>query len=269
MKEKIYKFYKWSNTWQGTIVLVLTFMFFIAQAFLIPSGSMKNTLLVHDALFAKKFAYGVPIPHIPWIEIPILPDFKGNGHLIDGPKPKRGDIVIFRWPRNEKLHFVKRCVAKGGDVLFVKNKQLYLRIENDDTKTINFAKKMKAKVVDFNGEKYVLNPYSTIHKGIHHDPEITEIYGDNEAIFNYGPIIVPEGEFFMMGDNRDHSADSRFWGPIQYKHVVGKPWFIYMSWDENYTIRWNRVGKTIDEIEEELRKGILKYPITEGHKRLE
>ena len=65
MKEKIYKFYKWSNTWQGTIVLVLLFMFFVAQAFLIPSGSMKNTLLIHDALFAKKFAYGVPIPRIP------------------------------------------------------------------------------------------------------------------------------------------------------------------------------------------------------------
>ena len=256
MKEKLYKFYKWSNSWTGTIVLVLVFMFFVAQAFLIPSGSMKNTLLIHDALFAKKFAYGVPIPHIPWLEIPILPDFRGDGHLIDGPKPKRGDIVIFRPPMNPKIHFVKRCVAKGGDKLLVKNKQLYLRIENNDQKTIAFAKKMKAKVVELNGEKYILNPYSTIHKGIHHDPTATT---GPDAIFNYGPTIVPKGHFFMMGDNRDHSDDSRFWGTITYSEVVGKPWFIYMSWDKDYKIRWNRIGKTIPEIEKELREGVLKY----------
>jgi signal peptidase I len=269
MKNKIIKFYHWSNSWTGTIVLVLLFMFFVAQAFLIPSGSMKNTLLVHDALFAKKFAYGVPIPHIPWLEIPVLPDFKGNGHLIDGPKPKRGDIVIFRYPLNTKLHFVKRCVAKGGDKLFVKDKQLYLRIENSDLKTEQFAKKMGAKIVEFNGEKFILNPYMPKHKGIHHDPDITEITGFNAPVFNYGPIIVPEKQFFMMGDNRDHSADSRFWGPVEYKNIVGKPWFIYMSWDDNYKIRWNRVGKSVNEIEKELNAGILKYPVTEGHKRLE
>jgi signal peptidase I len=136
-------------------------------------------------------------------------------------------------------------------------------------KTEEFAKKMKAKIVDVNGEKFILNPYSTIHKGIHHDPDITEIDGFNAPVFNYGPVIIGEGEFFMMGDNRDHSADSRFWGPITYKEVVGKPWFIYMSWDDDYKIRWNRVGKTIDEIEEELRQGILKYPVREGHKRLD
>ena len=172
MKEKIYKFYKWSNTWQGTIVLVLTFMFFIAQAFLIPSGSMKNTLLVHDALFAKKFAYGVPIPHIPWIEIPILPDFKGNGHLIDGPKPKRGDIVIFRWPRNEKLHFVKRCVGVPGDKIMVKNKDLYLRpFEGDDFIRANYPAE---KIVEIGGLIWVKNPYEDKFPGIHHDDEVQE-----------------------------------------------------------------------------------------------
>jgi signal peptidase I len=255
--KKLINFYHWSNTWTGTIVLVLIFMFFVAQAFLIPSGSMKNTLLIHDALFAKKFAYGVPIPHIPWLEIPILPDFKGDGHLIDGPKPKRGDIVIFRYPKNEKLHFVKRCVARGGDKLFVKNKQLYLRIANDDKKTEKFAKKMKAKVVEVNGEKYALNPYMTLYPGIHHDSHVNEIMDFNAPVFNYGPIIVPKGQFFMMGDNRDHSDDSRFWGTVEYKDIVGKPWFIYMSWDKNYKIRWNRVGKTIDEIEEGLRNKTL------------
>ena len=250
MKEKLYKLYKWSNTWTGTIVIVLLIIFFIAQAFVIPSGSMKNTLLIGDALFGKKFAYGIPIPRIPWLEIPILPDFRGDGHLIDGPKPKRGDIVIFRYPNDERIHFVKRCVAKGGDKLFVKDKNLYLRIENNDKKTITFAKKMKAQIVEIDGEKYIKNPYMSIHKGIHHDPNITH---GPEPIFNYGPIIVPKGEFFMMGDNRDHSDDSRFWGTVKYKDIVGKPWFIYMSWDENYTIRWDRVGKTINEIEENLR----------------
>jgi signal peptidase I len=257
MKKKLISFYHWSNTWTGTIVLVLIFMFFVAQAFLIPSGSMKNTLLIHDALFAKKFAYGVPIPHIPWLEIPLLPDFKGNGHLIDGPKPQRGDIVIFRYPKNKNLHFVKRCVATSGDKLFVKDKQLYLRIENDDKKTQDFAKKMKAKVVEVNGEKFVLNPYMPLHPGIHHDKKVNEIMDFNAPVFNYGPIIVPKNEFFMMGDNRDHSDDSRFWGTVKYKDIVGKPWFIYMSWDKNYKIRWNRVGKTINEIEEDLRNKTL------------
>ena len=271
MKDKLKKFYHWSNTWTGTLVIVLLVIFFLAQAFVIPSGSMKRTLLPGDALFAKKFAYGVPIPHIPWLEIPVLPDFRGDGHLIDGPRPQRGDIVIFRYPVNTKLHFVKRCVAVGGDKLMVKNKQLFLRIQNSDDKTKKFAKKMGAQLVTFNGEIWVKNPYSKKHPGIHHDPTVVP---DNELlapVFNYGPVIVPEDNYFMMGDNRDHSDDSRWWGTVPYKLIVGKPWFIYMSWvmqkdneDEkeacpNWTIRWNRVGKTIDEIEDELRAGKKPY----------
>ncbi|GAX87427.1 signal peptidase I [Lebetimonas natsushimae] len=255
MKEKLKKLYNWSNTWTGTIVIVLIIIFFLAQAFVIPSGSMKRTLLPGDALFAKKFAYGVPIPHIPWLEIPLLPDFRGDGHLIDGPKPKRGDIVIFRYPVNPKMHFVKRCVAVGGDKLMVRNKDLYIRIQNNDEKTKEFAKKMKADIATINGEIWVKNPYMKQHLGIHHDPKVDF----PEEVINYGPIIVPKGQFFMMGDNRDHSDDSRFWGPVPYKLIVGKPWFIYMSWDENYTIRWHRVGMTVDEIEKELRVGKKPY----------
>jgi len=273
MIEKLKKFYHWSNTWTGTIVIVLLIIFFLAQAFVIPSGSMKRTLLPGDALFAKKFAYGIPIPHIPWLEIPLLPDFRGDGHLIDGERPKRGDIVIFRYPLNVKMHFVKRCVAVGGDKLMVRNKNLYLRVENSDEKTKEFAKKMDAKIVSINGEIWVINPYRKKHPGIHNDPNVDF----PEEVINYGPIIVPEDNYFMMGDNRDHSNDSRFWGPVPYRLIVGKPWFIYMSWvmqkkdeDEkenvaNYTIRWNRVGKTIDEIEEELREGKKPY-LTAGCK---
>ena len=83
------KLYHFSNSWVGTIIIVLLVIFFFMQPFVIPSGSMKNTLLVGDFLFAKKFSYGIPIPHIPWAEIPILPDFNKDGHLFKGEGPQR------------------------------------------------------------------------------------------------------------------------------------------------------------------------------------
>ena len=81
MKTKFDKFVKWWNSWTGTFVVVFFVIFFIAQAFMIPSSSMVNTMLIGDGLFGKKFSYGMPIPRIPYLEIPILPDFNGNGHL--------------------------------------------------------------------------------------------------------------------------------------------------------------------------------------------
>ena len=128
MKEKSLHFakkaYHFSNSWTGTIIIVLFIIFFVAQAFRIPSGSMKDSLLIGDHLFAKKFAYGISTPHLPFLEIPLIPGT--DGHIIDGDTPQRGDIVIFRYPNNTKLHYVKRCVAVGGDELFVLDKDLYL-----------------------------------------------------------------------------------------------------------------------------------------------
>ena len=98
------KIYNWSSSWTGTIVIVLTIIFFVAQAFVIPSGSMKNTLLIGDMLFVKKFAYGIPQLKTPGVfglpSIPLMPDIFNNGHLIEGPRPKRGDIVVFLYPHN-------------------------------------------------------------------------------------------------------------------------------------------------------------------------
>ena len=126
IKKNLIKLYNFSGTWTGTIIIVLFLIFFVAQSFVIPSGSMKRTLLIGDFLFAKKFSYGIPIPHLPWAEVPVLPDFNGDGHLIAGPHPKRGDIVIFRYPKNNKIHYVKRCVATGGDELIYLPKQLLI-----------------------------------------------------------------------------------------------------------------------------------------------
>lgn len=261
------KLYRFSQSWTGTVVIVLLVIFFFIQAFVIPSGSMKNTLLVGDFLFVKKFSYGIPTPHIPWLEIPILPDFNKNGHLISAKGPKRGDIVVFRNPKNTKEHYVKRCVALGLDRVVYANKTLYIRMHEGD----DFMKEhYKDDIVILGGEIYVKEPYK--QKGIHYDihknieGDILEYMMRNDFAmspiyfkelgtnvgFNGGNAYVfdvPENEYFMVGDNRDNSYDSRFWGSVPYSLIVGSPWFVYFSWDEEKNVRWSRIGRFVKTLE--------------------
>ena len=248
--EFLKKLYSWSSSWTGTIVIVLSVIFFVAQAFVIPSGSMKNSLLVGDMLFVKKFAYGIPTPRIPWIEQKIVPDFNDNGHLIEGAKPSRGDIVVFRYPHDEKIHYVKRCVALDEDILFYQNKNLFLHPHEGNEYIKNNYKNME--IIDMEGMLFIKNPYKKTHPGIHNDKLVTPDNSPYEKLFNMKPIQVPKNEFFMMGDNRDHSNDSRFWGTVKYKFIVGTPWIVYFSWDENKTIRWDRVFRTPSQLEKEV-----------------
>jgi len=265
---KLRKLYNFSNSWTGTIIIVLLVIFFIAQAFVIPSGSMKRTLLIGDHLFVKKFSYGIPIPHIPWLEWEVLPDFRGDGHLIDGDKPKRGDIVVFRYPKNIKVHYVKRCVATGGDEIIYQEKKLYIHFAEGNA----WIKKHypPQRIYKILGKLWVLNPYMLKFPGIQYDPNvnlfremvlylnagqlamqpmmINSLPKNKNFIFNAFYYKVPKGRFFMMGDNRDHSNDSRFWGTVPYRDIVGKPWFIYFSWDKNYKIRWDRIGRSVNEL---------------------
>ncbi|OPA71574.1 signal peptidase I [Campylobacter pinnipediorum subsp. caledonicus] len=268
MKKFLSKLYDFSSSWTGTIIIVLFVIFFVAQAFVIPSGSMKNTLLVGDFLFAKKFSYGIPIPRIPWLEMRVLPDFNENDHLITDEGPKRGDIVIFRYPHNEKIHYVKRCFGIGGDEIIFTEKQTFLRPkEGDDFIKANYN---KDDITTLNGKLFVKEPYK--FHGIHYDKNANmfeqmiyyynskklamtpvDVKELNSVInglpFNAFYVKVPENEYFMMGDNRDHSNDSRFWGSVKYRYIVGKPWFVYFSWDKDYKIRWERIGRFVDTLE--------------------
>ena len=251
MREKLAKLYHWTTTWTGAFVIVLFTIFFIAQSFVIPSGSMIKTLLIHDYLFVKKFSYGIPTPHIPWLEIPLIP---GVGlKLVDGDKPKRGDIVVFRKPGEEYLHFVKRCVAVEGDLVMVKNKDLYIHPNEGDQYILSHYPKNK--IVKIKGTLWVKNPYEDIHKGIWHDDEVKDNGIYPKEIFDFPQTRVPKNHYFMMGDNRDHSNDSRFWGSVPYENIEGTPWLIYFSYDDNFTIRWDRMFKTVDDLEEMLREG--------------
>ncbi len=249
--EFIKKVYNWSGTWTGTIIIVLSIIFFFAQAFVIPSGSMKNSLLIGDMLFVKKFAYGIPTPTIPWVEVKVLPDFNDNGHLIEGDRPERGDIVVFRYPGNPKIHYVKRCVAVGGDLVALLDKHLFIRPKGGDEYIIkNFPENVRVRIEN---KLWVRDPYRVEHPGIHNDLAVTRETSGHLQIFDMTPTEVPEDEFFMMGDNRDHSNDSRFWGTVPYKHIVGTPWFIYFSWDEDKKIRWDRVFQRPSSLEKDIK----------------
>ncbi|MGW8169700.1 MAG: signal peptidase I [Sulfurovaceae bacterium] len=314
MKRLFNSFYRFSSTWTGTVIIVLFLIFFVAQSFVIPSGSMKRSLLIGDFLFAKKFSYGVPIPHLPWLEIPLLPDFKGNGHLITGEGPKRGEVVIFRNPRTPKVHFVKRCVAVGEDELIYVDRQLYIRPHEGD-KYIKQNYKPE-QIITINGKLWVKDPYKDIYPGINYTPEmeypVFEILVQMSDTVDMKPILaegldaptyeidgneinalyrkVPKDNYYMIGDNRENSNDSRFWGPVPYSLIVGKPWLIYFSvehrsyesilntengkdhatlkrvcgnadinspecaalWEkERFKIRWHRIGQFIETIEKE------------------
>jgi signal peptidase I len=182
------------------VLIALFIRAFIVQAFKIPSSSMEPTLLVGDYLLVYKFIYGVRIPY-------------SNIKFFEYKKPKRGDIIVFIFPKDRKKDFIKRVIGTEGEKVTILHNKIYI----DD------------KLID--------------------DP-----WGDftrpRSSIEDYGPIKVPESSLFVMGDNRDNSQDSRFWGFVKTDEVKGKAFIIYFSldWDARNLlnkVRWTRLGKLI------------------------
>ncbi len=263
MKHLFIKFYEFVNSWVGTVVIVLGIIFFVAQAFVIPSGSMLNTMLIGDNLFVKKFAYGIPTPTIPWIELRILPDFNDNGHLMEGERPKRGDIVIFRYPQSPKIHYVKRNVAIGGDEVLYTARGLWVHFGSD-----SIYQDKSTESLEFRGKTFYYDPYLETHPGVQYLEVFPDAFNQLVILSQQGEPLgmervrlsngelgfyarVQQDEFFMMGDNRNNSNDSRFWGAVNYRYVIGKPWFVYFSWDEDFKVRWERIGKSIESLEKQ------------------
>ena len=200
---------EWTKAIVFSVVFVVTFRAMVAQAYQIPTGSMEETLMVGDYLFINKMIYGSEI------------DLSVAGHRLlyyrfpAFRNPARGDIIVFRYPENPKQDFIKRCVAVAGQTVMIKNKVLYID---------GVAQK----------EPYVQ----------HIDPRTIPAEMNQRDFF--GPFTVPKGYIFMMGDNRDNSHDSRFWGPLPVGLIRGQAFVRYFSWDgEHHTIRFNRMFQGI------------------------
>lgn len=215
------------------LALALIIRAFLVQAFSIPSGSMEPTLLVGDYLLVNKFAYGIRNPF-------------SNNILIPWGEPQRGDVVVFIYPMDPTKDYIKRVIGLPGDRIQIINKKLYI-----------------------NGRITQIPPPSddpSAPRAVYREPEITPTERDN-----FGPVVVPKDSYFVMGDNRDHSYDSRFWGFVPMDNFRGKAFIMYFSWQgapgqsffealaggakglithlswnsNDFRVRWDRIGMLI------------------------
>lgn len=193
------------------IILALFIRTFVIQAFKIPSGSMLPTLLIGDHLLVNKFIYGIKVPFTGTTLIPIK-------------DPDRGDVVVFKFPKDKSIDYIKRVVAVPGDTVEIKQKKIYIN------------------------DKPVADEHATFSSS-------DILPRSSNPRDNFGPVLVPENRLFVMGDNRDNSYDSRFWGFVDQKDVLGKAFILYWSWDIDkplvsldrlLSIRWERIANLID-----------------------
>ena len=210
---------EYSKSFFPVLLIVFILRGFIVEPFRIPSGSMLPSLYIGDFILVNKFAYGIRLPV--W-----------NKKIIETGDPQRGDVVVFRYPRDPSLDYIKRIIGLPGDHIAYYNKVLYVN-----------GKPVKR---DFVGE----------YEGpgqAHANEYIENLYGEEHAILLQpgrpssleGEYIVPDGMYFVMGDNRDNSNDSRVWGPVPERNLVGEAFMIWMHW--NGGVKWGRIGNMIDE----------------------
>lgn len=189
------------------VLLALFIRAFVVQAFKIPSGSMEPTLKVGDHILVNKFIYGIRVPFANNVIVPIS-------------SPKRFDVVVFQYPRNRSVDYIKRVIGLPLEKVEIIDKKIYIN------------------------DKLLKDPY-----GHYSDPRIVPGPRDD-----FGPVVVPANHYFVMGDNRDNSSDSRFWGFVPNRNLVGEAFVIYWSWRRDGVlsmnpskslIRWNRFGKVL------------------------
>ena len=193
------------------LLLALFIRTFFVQAFKIPSGSMEETLLIGDHILVSKFAYGTHVPNeIPFLNIKLFDDI-----ILFPKQPERGDVIVFKYPKDEKRDFIKRVIGIPGDLLEVRHQKVFI-----------------------NGK-----PYEDRHARHTESPSDSSLVPRDD----FGPVLVPDNHLFMMGDNRENSQDSRYWGFLDINKVRGKALMIYWSWNQLESwVRFDRFGKILE-----------------------
>ena len=199
------------KAWLPTIMAVLFIRTFIFEPFRIPSGSMVPTLLIGDHVVVWKFSYGIWLPFV-------------GKELVDLGDPERGDIIVFKYPRDPSMNYIKRVVGIPGDHLRVENNRIFLNgVEQTTEKLGAFT------FTDDTCEKTPERHYVENLGGVQHS--ILTSMGLGGPLADHEEEIVPPDHVFVMGDNRDNSQDSRDWGFVAYDQIKGKAHIIWLSWD--------------------------------------
>lgn len=219
---------EWIKTLGLTLIFLIILRSFLVQTFVITSGSMEDTLLVGDFLMVNRVALGTRIP----------------GSLARTPgysEPKRGEVLVFDPAHEDRMKLVKRLVGMPGDTLEMREKHLFVNGERQMEPYVKWG--------DSTGDDE--HPWMAWQR--EHVLPGTDRESYRPTRDNWGPLVVPEGFYFMLGDNRDFSLDSRYWGLIERWRIEGKAMFFYYSYDrDSFTpfaflreVRWNRIGKVI------------------------
>lgn len=211
---------EWADTVFSSALLAWVLMTFLIQAFKIPSGSMEKTLLIGDHLFVNKFVYGLRVPV--W-----------GKRILSLRGVQRGDVMVFEFPVtdprdthcgkvNAGENFIKRVVGLPGETITVSNGKVIIdgKLMSDETYAQWDDQFRQPESV--HAKEVALERYQQLWQ----DHKLDRELGDIQRDF-FGPVTVPAGSYFMMGDNRDHSCDSRYWGPVDNRFIKGKAWFIY------------------------------------------
>ena len=213
---------EYARSFFPVLLLILLFRSFLAEPFKIPSGSMMPTLLVGDFILVNKFAYG--------LRLPVL-----NTKIMPVGEPKRGDVFVFRFPENPKEDYIKRVIGLPGDEITYRNKTLFINGKEIPESYLGPYTGPSEPTRSMAGAQVKTEQLDGVDHRIMELPQF--------QVGHEGTWKVPDGYYFAMGDNRDNSLDSRFWGFVPEANLVGKALVIWMNWDNG--IDFGRIGTLI------------------------
>jgi signal peptidase I len=215
---------EYARSFFPVILIVLLLRSFLVEPFRIPSNSMMPTLLTGDFILVNKFAYG--------LRLPVL-----NAKFLQISEPKTGDVIVFRYPKDPSVDYIKRVVGVPGDHIEYRNKKIYINGKPIPQKFLDSYRGVGSGI-GMTGANLVNEDLD----GVEHD-----ILVDPRRHMMDMEFDVPQNRYFVMGDNRDNSNDSRFWGTVPEENLVGRAFLIWMNWDSAANgIAWNRLGKRIE-----------------------